>query len=95
MHPHQRVLLGRAGIEREVAQAAAPAPAPRARRKKRRAAEAVQEVPAAPQPHLPMEGIRLGVQGLAAFGVLAGGFVLGRKLLGSQLPKVQKVRIQA
>jgi len=88
-----------AGAERGAEAEAAPAAAaPRARRKKRRAAAAaVQEVPAERPgalrtPHLPMEGLRMGLLGVAAFAALGGAFVLGRRLLDKQLPKVQKAR---
>jgi len=74
-----------AGAERGAeAEAAAAAAAPRARRKKRRGALRT--------PHLPMEGLRMGLLGVAAFAALGGAFVLGRRLLDKQLPKVQKAR---
>lgn len=53
-----------------------------------------QEVPAqgtGPQPGLPVKGIWVGLLGLGAFAALAGGFLLVRKLMDTQLPKVQKV----
>lgn len=38
-----------------------------------------------------MKGVWIGLLGLGAFAALAGGFVLVRKLMDTQLPKVQKV----
>ena len=37
----------------------------------------------------------MGLLGLGAFAALAGGFLLVRKLMDTQLPKVQKVRAAA
>lgn len=42
-----------------------------------------------------MKGIWVGLLGLGAFAALAGGFLLVRKLMDTQLPKVQKVSAAA
>ena len=48
-----------------------------------------------PQPGLPNKGLWMGLLGLGAFAALGGGFILVRKLMDTQLPKVQKVSAAA
>lgn len=38
------------------------------------------------------EGVRIGLIGIGALVAMAGAYYVGRKLMSTQLPKVQKVR---
>lgn len=52
-----------------------------------------QVLPQVEQPQTGMnEGVKVGLIGIGALVALGGAFFVGRKLLSSQLPKVQKVR---
>ena len=52
----------------------------------------MQVLPQVEQPRTGMsEGVKVGVLGIAALVLLGAAFYVGRKLLSSQLPKVQKV----
>jgi len=52
----------------------------------------MQVLPQVQQPRTGInEGVKVGLIGIGALILLGGAFFLGRKLLSSQLPKVQKV----
>ena len=52
----------------------------------------VQVLPQVQQPRTGInEGVKVGVLGIGALILLGAAFYVGRKLLSSQLPKVQKV----
>ena len=54
-----------------------------------------QVLPQVEQPQTGMnEGVKVGLIGIGALVLLGAAFFVGRKLLSSQLPKVQKVRLR-
>ena len=68
-------------------QAAAAAPR---RRRKRKSVQQLLPVVQEQQPGM-SEGGRIGLIGVGALGVMAAAYYVGRKLMSTQLPKVQKV----
>ena len=67
-----------------------PAVAPRRRRKRK----SVQQLLPVVQEQRPVmsEGVRIGLLGVGALGAMAAAYYVGRRLMSTQLPKVQKVR---
>ena len=64
--------------------------APRRRRKRK----SVQQLLPAVQEQRPLmsDGVRIGLLGVGALGAIAAVYYVGRRLMSTQLPKVQKVR---
>jgi len=67
-----------------------PVLAPRRRRRKRRSVQQLLPTVQEERPGMG-EGVRIGLLGVGALMAMAAAYFIGRKLMSSQLPKVQKV----